>query len=72
MANKSKSKVKPNQRLNRLKTALRQAIASIDKVRSSDSENCKGDEVLFHIAFYLRQLHYRGLDFIHTHGISYL
>jgi hypothetical protein len=72
MANRSKSKIKPNQRLRKLRTVLKQAIASIDKIQPLDSQHCKEEEVLFHIAFFLRQLHYRGLDFIHTHGVSYL
>jgi hypothetical protein len=72
MANKSKSKVKPNQRLRQLRALLKQAIVAIDKVQPADTDHCRDEEILFHITIYLRQLHHRGLQFITTHGISYL
>lgn len=71
MANKNNSKIKPNQRLRKLRSALKSAIVAIDKIKSIDSEHDKEDEILFHIAFYIRQLHHRGVHFIHSHGLTY-
>jgi hypothetical protein len=72
MANKSRSKTKPNQKLKQLRALLKQSVVAIDKIQVTDTDHCKDEEILFHIAIYLRQLHHRGLHFISTHGISYL
>ena len=73
MANKSNAKKKPNaQDLKKLRSALKRTITSIDKVQNLTPDHLQDEEVLFHIAFYLRLLYHRGTAFVHLHGLSYI
>jgi len=73
MANKSNTRKKPNiQNLKKLRSALKKAISAIDKIKTAEAEHIQEEEVLFHIAFYLRQLYHRGVQFNYVHGLSYV